>query len=337
VSAAALPSELSGLPPELPPGLLSLLVDRLNVGVVTVAPDFTVLQWNRFMQAHSGRGASEVVGQNLMACFPELPRDWLERKIRSVFLLKNFAFTSWRQRPYLFLFQHHRLVTGGRGAMRQDCAMVPLIEGGAVKAVSIVLIDATDTYESETRLDAAMNELEALSVRDGLTGVFNRRKIEEVLDGELQRIRRYGGECGVLMIDIDHFKKVNDGYGHVVGDQAIRHVAQLAGKTLRNTDVVGRYGGEEFVAALPGVGLAGAAVAAERLRVAIASTPVRHPAVTFSVTVSVGVTAMRPESKDRISVVESADRALYLSKTSGRNRVTSCVSDGEAPSLPPRP
>jgi diguanylate cyclase (GGDEF)-like protein len=325
----ALPT-LTTLPPEL------LLIDRLNVGVVTVTEDLTVVQWNRFLAAHSGRGAGEVIGENLLSCFPELPGEWLLRKIRSVFLLKTFAFTSWRQRPYLFHFQHHRLVTGGRGAMRQDCAMVPLIEDGVVKAVSIVLIDATDACESEARLDEALSELSALSVRDALTGVFNRRKIEEVLDGELQRLRRYGGECGVLMLDIDHFKRVNDSHGHVVGDEAIRHVAQLACKTLRNTDVVGRYGGEEFVAVLPEVGLVGAATAAERLRQAIASTPVHHPDVTFTVTVSIGVTAMRPEVKDRTSVVESADRALYLSKSGGRNRVTSCVSDGEEPVVTPR-
>jgi diguanylate cyclase (GGDEF)-like protein len=325
-------ASLSSLPPEL----LGLLVDRMNVGIVTVTQDLTVLQWNRFMQAHSGRNAVDVVGKNLLDCFPELPREWLVRKVRSVFLLKNFAFTSWRQRPYLFLFQHHRLVTGGRGAMRQDCAMVPLIEEGVVKAVSIVLIDATDTAESEARLDNALTELEALSVRDGLTGIFNRRKIEEVMDSELQRLRRYGGECGVLMFDIDHFKKVNDTYGHVVGDEAIRHVARMAMKTLRNTDVVGRYGGEEFVALLPEVGLGGAAIAAERLRLCIAGLPVQHPDVSFTVTVSVGVTAMRPESKDRTSVFESADRALYLSKSGGRNRVTTCVSDGEAPGLPDR-
>jgi diguanylate cyclase (GGDEF)-like protein len=318
-------------PPPLPPELLALLVDRLNVGVVTVAEDFTVLQWNRFMQAHSGRGPGDVIGKNLLDAFPELPRVWLERKITSVFLLKTFAFTSWRRRPYLFHFQQPRLVTGGRAPMRQDCAMVPLIDDGVVKAVSIVLIDATDTYESEAKLGGALTELEALSVRDALTGVFNRRKIEEVLGGELSRLRRYGGECGVLVLDIDHFKRVNDTHGHLVGDEAIRHVAQIALKTLRNTDVVGRYGGEEFVALLPEVGLTGASIAAERLRAAIASTPVRLPDLGFSLTVSIGVTAMRPECKDRLAVFEAADRALYLAKEGGRNRVISCVSDGEAP------
>jgi diguanylate cyclase (GGDEF)-like protein len=274
------------------------------------------------MQAHSGRAASEIIGKNLLDCFPDLPREWLERKVRSVFLLKNFSFTSWRQRPYLFRFQNHRLVTGGATAMRQDCAMVPLVQGNAVEAVSIVLINVTDTYESETRLDVALKELAAQSVRDGLTGVFNRRKLEEVLESEFQRIKRYGGECGVLIFDIDHFKKVNDGHGHLVGDEAIRHVAQLAVKTFRSTDVVGRYGGEEFVGILPGVGLAGAEVAAERLRAAIAANPVQHPDAVLSITVSAGVTAIRSDSPDRLAVLEEADRALYHSKRTGRNRVT---------------
>ena len=299
-----------------------MLVDRLNVGVLSVAADHTVLPWNRFMQAHSGRSAADVVGSSLFDCFPELPREWLERKLRSVFLLKNFAFTSWRQRPYLFCFQNHRLVTGGTTAMRQDCAMVPLIEAGVVKAVSIILINVTDTYESEAKLAVALAEIAAQSVRDGLTGVFNRRKLEEVLEGELQRVKRYGGDCGVMIFDIDHFKKVNDGYGHLVGDEAIRHVATLAGKTFRNTDVIGRYGGEEFVGILPGVGLGGASIAAERLRNAIASTPVRAGETTFSITVSVGVTAIRSDCPDRLAVLEEADRALYSSKREGRNRVT---------------
>ncbi len=310
------------VPPGLGPQLFEVLVDRLNVGVLSVAADYTVLQWNRFMQAHSGRAAADVVGSSLFDCFPELPREWLERKLRSVFLLKNFAFTSWRQRPYLFCFQNHRLVTGGTTAMRQDCAMVPLIEAGVVKAVSIILINVTDTYESEAKLAVALAELAAQSVRDGLTGVFNRRKLEEVLEGELQRVKRYGGDCGVMIFDIDHFKKVNDGYGHLVGDEAIRHVATLAGKTFRNTDVIGRYGGEEFVGILPGVGLGGASIAAERLRSAIASTPVRAGETTFTITVSVGVTAIRAECPDRLAVLEEADRALYSSKREGRNRVT---------------
>src|SRR5262245_20116254 len=142
--------------PGLPPALLALLVDRLNVGIVTIAADYTVLQWNRFLHAHTRLPPEEVVGHNLFERFPELPRPWLEQKVRSVTLLKNFAFTSWRQRPYLFRIESHRPLTGAGEPMRQDCAFIPLVDCGAVRAVSIVIIDVTDTFESQTRLDETL-------------------------------------------------------------------------------------------------------------------------------------------------------------------------------------
>ena len=164
-------------PPSLPVDLLSLLVDRVNVGILTVSADGNVLQWNRFLHAHTRMAPDDVIGRNLYERFPELPRVWLERKLRSVFLLKNFAFTSWRQRPYLFRFDNHRPLTGDSEPMRQDCAFIPLVHDGSVRAVSIVIIDATDTYESETRLDQTLVALAAQSERDSLTGVYNRRKL----------------------------------------------------------------------------------------------------------------------------------------------------------------
>src|SRR5579863_3807332 len=189
-SMLSLPTELTLPAPAadaLPPALLALLVDRINVGIVTVAPDGTVLQWNRFMQAHTHLSPEEVVGRNLFERFAELPRPWLERKLQSVFLLKNFAFTSWKQRPYLFRFEDHRPLTGGVEAMRQDCAFIPLVHDGQVRAVSVVIIDVTDTFESQTRLDETLAVLAAQSERDALTGIYNRRKLQEVLDLEVKR------------------------------------------------------------------------------------------------------------------------------------------------------
>jgi GGDEF domain-containing protein len=135
--------------------------------------------------------------------------------------------------------------------MRQDCAFFPLIHDGSVKAISVVIIDATEAYESQMRLDETLAVLAKQSERDGLTGIYNRRKLEEVLEVEIMRARRYKQKLGLMMFDIDFFKKVNDTYGHLVGDEAIRHVATTALATLRATDVVARYGGEEFVA-VPG-------------------------------------------------------------------------------------
>ena len=306
----------------LPPALLALLVDRLNVGIFTVTADGTELQWNRFLHAHTRVAPADVVGKNLYETFPELPREWLERKLRSVFVIKNFAFTSWKQRPWLFRFEGQRPVSGGALAMRQDCAFIPLVHDGEVRAVSVVILDATDTYESQTRLDATLAMLAAQSERDALTGVYNRRKLTELLDMEVKRALRYKQRFGLVMLDIDHFKKINDTHGHLVGDEAIKHVAQRAVATLRTTDVVARYGGEEFVVFLPGEDVTGAALAAERLREA-ARKPFKTLAdVDLTLTISLGVTEFRPEAADPKMLLEEADRALYASKEGGRNRVS---------------
>ena len=307
--------------PALPVAVLALLVDHINVGILTVNVDGTVLQWNRFLHAHTGVAPGDVVGRNLYERFAELPRDWLERKLRSVFLLKNFAFTSWRQRPYLFRIDNHRPLTGGSEPMRQDCTFIPLVHDGQVKAVSIVIIDVTDTYESQTRLDETMATLAAQSERDGLTGVYNRRKLEQVLGAEVQRARRYQQNLAVLMFDIDHFKRINDTHGHLVGDEAIRHVAKKAVSTLRVTDFVARYGGEEFVALLPGEEISGAAIAAERLREAVAK-PFSGAGVALAVSISIGVTGLRADTGSPEILLSEADQALYASKQNGRNRVT---------------
>jgi diguanylate cyclase (GGDEF)-like protein len=301
---------------------LALLVDRVNVGIVTVDASGTVIQWNRFLHAHSRLSPEQVVGQNLFDRFPELPRAWLERKLRTVFLLNNFAFTSWRQRPYLFRFDNHRPLTGGIEPMRQDCAFIPLAENGEVKAVSIVVTDATDTYESQTRLDEALATLAAQSERDAMTGVYNRRKLEQVLDAEIKRARRYNQNLSAVMFDIDHFKRVNDTHGHLVGDEAIKHVATRAVAILRVTDFVARYGGEEFVALLPGEEVSGAAKAAERLREAAAKPFTALAEVPLSVTISLGVAGLRADTADGKALLGEADKALYASKAGGRNRVT---------------
>jgi diguanylate cyclase (GGDEF)-like protein/PAS domain S-box-containing protein len=308
--------------PLLPGGLLALLVDNVNVGILTVDSSGTVLQWNRFLHAHTGIAAQDVLGRNLYERFTALPRDWLESKLRRVFLLKNFAFTSWRQRPFLFRVDNHRPLTGSTEPMRQDCTFIPLIEGGEVKAVSIVVTDATDTYESQTRLNETLAMLAAQSERDALTGVYNRRKLEQILEAELQRARRYKHNLSVLMFDIDHFKKVNDVHGHLIGDEAIRHVAKKAISTFRVTDSVARYGGEEFVAVLPEEAVTGAAIAAERLRTAVAVPFVAGGEIPLTITISIGVTILRPDTDGVKGLLTEADGALYASKHAGRNRVT---------------
>ena len=141
--------------------LLEFIVERIEVGVFAVDRDCRVVLWNRFMATHSKRAAADVVGKNIFECFPELPRKWLERKIESVFVLKNYAFTSWEQRPFLFHFHHNRPITGGVDAMRQNCTLLPQKNSaGEVELVCLTLADFTDTAMFQGRLSEVIAELE---------------------------------------------------------------------------------------------------------------------------------------------------------------------------------
>ena len=140
--------------------LLEFIVERLEAGVFVVDRNYRVVLWNRFMAMHSQRSAEEVVGRNLFECFPELPQKWLARKIESVFILKNYAFTSWEQRPFLFRFDHNRPITGGIDAMRQNCILLPQKDAaGEVEHVCVTLMDFTDTAMYQMRLNELIDQL----------------------------------------------------------------------------------------------------------------------------------------------------------------------------------
>ena len=163
--------------------------------------------------------------------------------------------------------------------------------------------------------------------QNALTGAFNRRHIEEVVKREFERADRYGRPLTVAMLDADHFKRVNDSYGHQVGDDVLRELADRCRRTLRSNDVLGRYGGEEFVIVFPETGLDEARVVAERLRGAIAERPVSTGDLSLPVTVSIGLaTSSRGQTPD--SLLARADAALYAAKRGGRNLVRALAVDG---------
>jgi diguanylate cyclase (GGDEF)-like protein len=182
-----------------------------------------------------------------------------------------------------------------------------------------MLFDVTDTSIYQTMLREAMSKLQEASDRDGLTGIFNRRFIEKSLAVALSRARRYGERLALILTDIDHFKQVNDQYGHLAGDETIRRVCQVLADNLRTSDLLGRYGGEEFLVLMPQTGGDDAMVVAERLRRMVENTPVAYNDLTLRVTISLGVTELRADTKNYEQMIHEADKALYLSKVSGRN------------------
>lgn len=160
------------------------------------------------------------------------------------------------------------------------------------------------------------------AVHDELTGAANRRALMQALDRDMARAMRTGEPYALLMLDIDHFKEVNDSFGHRAGDQVLRHVVAVMHTRLRAQDLVGRYGGEEFMVLLPDTPLAGAAALAETLREAIAQAPCVYEGRFIPVTVSIGVCGAHLESGDSGDrLIQAADQALYAAKSAGRNRV----------------
>jgi len=172
------------------------------------------------------------------------------------------------------------------------------------------------------RLEVQTELLSKLAAFDDLTGVYNRRSMFHHLEAELSRCRRYGRSLGILMVDIDHFKRVNDEHGHLVGDQALRWVATTLQNELRSMDFLCRYGGEEFCAILPETNRPGVARAGERLRAAIERTLFTQDEVQLSLSISLGGASWAAdESNDIPDLLARADAALLEAKRNGRNQV----------------
>jgi diguanylate cyclase (GGDEF)-like protein len=190
------------------------------------------------------------------------------------------------------------------------------------------LVDRFDALAADRSLiktvavQELIDRLCALTLRDGLTGLFNRRYLDYCLEHEIQRVEREFAPCSVVFLDVDHFKHVNDQFGHDRGDQVLRGVAELMLRTLRQTDISARIGGEEFVAVLPGTGVGEAARAAKRLCETVASASFGSGRDTIRVTVSCGVSTYFPRTRlDARELLKRADDALYRAKQLGRNRV----------------
>ena len=176
--------------------------------------------------------------------------------------------------------------------------------------------------ETTAALERSNHELERLAMQDPLTCVSNRRHFTAVAERDIALARRHGRPLSVLMVDIDHFKAVNDTEGHAIGDEVLRTLAEVFQSVLRTTDHLGRFGGEEFVVLLPDTALEGGAASAERLRAAVAATTLTgRNGQPFTCTVSVGVAEWCPEDASVEDALKRADTALYEAKSAGRNAV----------------
>jgi len=244
-------------------------------------------------------------------------------------------------RPLLVQDAHIDPRAGTFGDVPESQAMAssiiaPLLMGG--KSLGAISLDSYHKYafsQADLRLLVSFattattaiqnaqlhSEVQKQAITDTLTTLYNRRGFEELGRREVERALRFGRPLSALMLDIDFFKQVNDIYGHQIGDQVLSGFAQRCSQELRQIDLLGRYGGDEFVALLPETELEGARQVAERLRTLVSQVTFAASAVPVKITMSVGVAALGEGVKDLDGLVKAADQALYRAKRSGRNRV----------------
>ncbi len=215
-------------------------------------------------------------------------------------------------------------------------AGVPLlVEGNAIGVLyaleneprSFEQVDIDFMISLANRASAAIEKVQLFediqlrSIMDDLTGVFNRRHFFEKAEVEFQRARRYQHPISIIILDIDHFKRFNDRFGHIHGDHALKTVAKTIQDEIRSPDLLSRYGGEEFCILLPETELDGASAFAERIRKKVAGILLDVDGSQESLTISMGVSTLDPSTPNLIELLDQADDALYRAKRAGRNRV----------------
>ncbi len=230
---------------------------------------------------------------------------------KSVKILKTFEIEPGDMRPYSQMLQEANEELG-----RLNLSYEQLV------------IELKEAKEKSERLASDLKgvnlRLNNLAYNDALTGLYNHRYFQDTLNSELTRASRYLSSVSLIIFDLDHFKKVNDAYGHPAGDQVLINIAKAVKKTVRPSDIVARYGGEEFVVILPETDISGVKVFAARLRRSVEGVVTLFGDTQINVTVSVGGTTFGPEVSEvtKDMLIQTADRGLYLSKKNGRNQVT---------------
>lgn len=288
------------------------LIDDAYEGIYVVDTHRTLLYWNKGAERITGYAAHEVLGR---PCF-----DNILNHVDAVGRVYCFSgcplegtMSDGRTREAQ-LFLHHK--EGHR---------VPIVlrtepiydESGSMAGAVEYFIDRVE----QQQIDRAVEKYKELAMNDSLTGIANRRYLESSLTTRMSEFEVFGVSAGVLFLDIDHFKNINDTYGHALGDEVLKMVAHTLDNVTRATDLVGRYGGEEFVIICSGIDAANLEARADQFRKLVESSFIEHVGEQIRVTISIGATMLVAE--DTVdSILRRADQLMYASKQAGRNRVT---------------
>jgi diguanylate cyclase (GGDEF)-like protein len=275
------------------------------------------------VEAEDGHAAWELFQRE---SFQFVITDWMMPKMNGPELAQNIRMSGQKNYTYIIMLT----------AMDDKDNVIFGIESGAdeyltkpfnSRELKARVASGMRILKLEEQLIQAREQMESLAMHDGLTGLLNRRAIEEYAEAEFNLADRKECVMSAILVDIDHFKGINDRYGHKVGDHALQQVAKALREDLRKYDRVGHWGGEEFILILPDTLLQDAVMVAERIRLKTAETQISlENGETFSVHISLGVACTASQFQSLTKFIDAADQALYQSKQSGRNRVCSFKS-----------
>lgn len=296
------------------------LMTHLVVPTFVLDAEGRVVIWNRACERLTGVMAADVVGtREHWRAFYEAPRP----------CLADLLVQGRTEEIPAFYADSDALTTLEHGVHAANWCVMPrvgtelylVIDSGPIYGDGGRLLAVVETLRDMTDHKRAQLALENLATRDGLTGLLNRRSFDEFLYREWQRAKRDARPLALIMIDVDHFKRYNDTYGHQMGDECLRRVAAaLQAAVFRPGDVVARYGGEEFVIILPAADEAGAILVAERIKERVTRLKIPHGSSEHgTVSVSMGIAAAATASIDATALLAAADTALYQAKHAGRN------------------
>ena len=292
------------------------LVSQSLVGIVLIE-DFRFSYSNAKFDEIFGYSAEEVRGMGPLQTAVESDRglvaENIDKRLRGEVSQLHYVFHGLRKNGAVIDIECHSSVmhVGNRSLL-----------------ISLIM-DISERTQAERAVQVLQEELREQSIHDALTGLYNRHFLEESFGRELLLAERGGHPVSVIMGDLDHFKAVNDRYGHLAGDEVLRAFGSVLANHARASDIICRYGGEEFLLVLPGMTAEGALQRAEQLRQAMGATSVGHGESQITVTTSFGVAAYPTHGVTTDELIAAADDALYSAKAQGRNRVTLCVGPGK--------
>lgn len=302
----------------------NIVFNTIDNGIIILNEDLEILAWNNWLEIRTHINSQDIIHKNMCKTFPYINEKKLKRKIKSVLITNNPSFYTVDPHRYLIKIKSNTIVNKVYDYMQQDVTIVPYdLEK---KLVCLYIYDNTKFCETNYKLEQLNSELKELSYRDPMTQAHNRRYFYEQSSKMLSLAKRDKHDLCVIILDIDKFKAINDNYGHSVGDDVIIMLANSLQEHVRTSDVVARFGGEEFVILLYNSNLSDAQIVAEKIRDDVKSLQIKiNDEETLKFTVSLGVAQYSDnlDTHDIEHTITRADKCLYVAKESGRDKTIS--------------